>query len=97
MVAGDLSNPASIREAAKGVDKLFLLVAVVPDELTQAVITYGIAKQAGVRHVTYLSVYQVDRSAMSRTLPRSSRLKMRSGNSACRIRFSDRGTSFRTI
>jgi uncharacterized protein YbjT (DUF2867 family) len=34
VVAGDLTNPESIRAALKGVDKLFLLNAVVADELT---------------------------------------------------------------
>jgi uncharacterized protein YbjT (DUF2867 family) len=33
---GDLLDPVSIEEAMKGVDKLFLLNAVVADELTQA-------------------------------------------------------------
>ena len=57
---GDLLDPVSIEAAMQGVDKLFLLNAVVPDELTQALIAYGIAKRVGVRHVTYLSVFKVD-------------------------------------
>jgi uncharacterized protein YbjT (DUF2867 family) len=61
VVAGDQTNPESIRQAVKGVDKLFLLNAVVADELTQALITYGIAKRAGIKHVTYVSVYKADR------------------------------------
>src|SRR3954470_21910937 len=60
VVAGDQTDPESIREAVKGVDKLFLLNAVVADELTQALMTYGIAKRAGVRQVTYVSVYKAD-------------------------------------
>ena len=44
----------------QGVDKLFLLNAVVADELTQALIAYGIAKRIGLKHVTYLSVFKVD-------------------------------------
>lgn len=61
VVPGDLTDPESIRAAAKGVDKLFLLNAVVADELTQALTAYGIARRAGIKHVTYLSVYKVDR------------------------------------
>jgi uncharacterized protein YbjT (DUF2867 family) len=61
VVAGDLTDPESIRSAARGVDKLFLLNAVVSDELTQALITYGIAKRAGIEHVTYVLVYKADR------------------------------------
>src|SRR4051794_17678945 len=60
VVPGDLTDPESIREAVKGIDKLFLLNGVVADELTQALITYGIAKRAGVKHVTYVSVYKAD-------------------------------------
>lgn len=61
VVAGDQTNPESIRAAVQGVDKLFLLNGVVADELTQALTTFGIAKRAGVKHVTYNSVYQADR------------------------------------
>ncbi len=60
VVAGDLSDPESVRAAARGIDKLFLLNAVVADELTQALITYGIAKRAGIKHVTYVSVYKAE-------------------------------------
>ena len=56
---GDLLDPVSIEEAMEGVDKLFLLNAVVADELTQALIAYGIAKRIGLKHVTYLSVFKV--------------------------------------
>lgn len=57
---GDLLDPVSVETAMQGVDKLFLLNAVIPDELTQALIAYGIAKRAGVKHVTYLSVFKAD-------------------------------------
>jgi uncharacterized protein YbjT (DUF2867 family) len=57
---GDLLDPVSLEQAMQGVDKLFLLNAVVPDELTQALIAYGIARRVGVKHVTYLSVFRVD-------------------------------------
>jgi len=57
---GDLSDPVSIAEAFKRVDKLFLLIAGVADELTQALIAYGLSKKAGLKHVTYLSVFKAD-------------------------------------
>lgn len=60
VAVGDLLDPVSTRLAMRGVDKLFLLNAVVPDELTQALIAYGIAKQLGLQQVTYLSVFKVD-------------------------------------
>jgi len=57
---GDLLDPVSVEQAMQGVDKLFLLNAVVTDDLTQALIAYGIAKRLGLKHVTYLSVFKVD-------------------------------------
>jgi uncharacterized protein YbjT (DUF2867 family) len=57
---GDLLDPVSLEHAMQGVDKLFLLNAVVADELTQALIAYGIARRIGLKHVTYLSVFKVD-------------------------------------
>ena len=57
---GDLLDPVSVETAMHGVDKLFLLNAVVTDELTQALIAYGVAKRVGLKHVTYLSVFKVD-------------------------------------
>lgn len=49
-----------MEQALQGVDKLFLLNAVVTDELTQALIAYGVAKRMSIKHVTYLSVFKVD-------------------------------------
>ncbi len=60
IAVGDLLDPVSVEQAMRGVDKLFLLNAVVADELTQALIAYGIAKRLGLKHVTYLSVFKVD-------------------------------------
>ena len=60
VAVGDLLDPASVEQAMQGVDKLFLLNAVVSDELTQALIAYGVAKKVGLKHVTYLSVFKVD-------------------------------------
>ena len=59
---GDLSDPVSVAEAMKGIDELFLLIGVegVPLELTQALTAYGLAKKAGLKYVTYVSVYKAD-------------------------------------
>ena len=59
---GDLNDPVSTAEAMKAVDKLFLLIGSesVPVELMQALIAYGLAKKAGLKHVTYVSVYRAD-------------------------------------
>jgi uncharacterized protein YbjT (DUF2867 family) len=62
IAVGDLNDPVSIAEAIKGVDKLFLLIGGenVPVELIQALTAYGLAKKAGLKHVTYVSVYRAD-------------------------------------
>src|SRR5580692_3044652 len=62
IVLGDLSDPISIAEAIKGVDKLFLLIGEenVPVELSQALTAYGLAMRFGLKHVTYVSVYKAD-------------------------------------
>ena len=57
---GDLSDPVSVAEAIKRVDELFLLTGHVADELTQSLTAYGLAKKAGLKHVTYLSVFKTD-------------------------------------
>ena len=57
---GDLTDPVSIAEALKSVDKLFLLNGGSPDELTQALIAYSLSKKAGLKHLTYASIYQAD-------------------------------------
>jgi uncharacterized protein YbjT (DUF2867 family) len=60
-VAGDLLDPVSVENALDGVDKLYLLNAVTPDELTQGLIAYDLAKKLMLKHVVYHSVFQADR------------------------------------
>jgi uncharacterized protein YbjT (DUF2867 family) len=43
---GDLLDPDSGRSALNGVDKLFLLVGNAADEVTQALLTVALARQA---------------------------------------------------
>jgi uncharacterized protein YbjT (DUF2867 family) len=60
MAVGDLLDPVSIEKALKGVDKLYLLNAVTPDELTQGLIAYDLAKKCKLSHVVYHSVFRVE-------------------------------------
>jgi uncharacterized protein YbjT (DUF2867 family) len=60
MVVGDLLDPVSIGKALQGVDKLYLLNAVTPDELTQGLIAYDLAKKHKLAHVVYHSVFRVE-------------------------------------
>ena len=57
---GDLLDPATVEKALDGVDKLYLLNAVCPDELTQGLVAYDLAKKRGLRHVVYHSVFRAE-------------------------------------
>jgi uncharacterized protein YbjT (DUF2867 family) len=59
-VAGDMTDIESMRAALKGVDTLFLLNAVVADEVTQALATLSLAREAGIERIVYFSVYHSD-------------------------------------
>jgi uncharacterized protein YbjT (DUF2867 family) len=59
-VVGDLLDPVSIDKALQGVDKLYLLNAVTPDELTQGLIAFDLAKKRKLSHVVYHSVFRVE-------------------------------------
>jgi uncharacterized protein YbjT (DUF2867 family) len=60
VVVGDLLDPVSIEKAMNDVDKLYLLNAVTPDELTQGLIAYDLAKKLELSHVVYHSVFRVE-------------------------------------
>ncbi|TQS70355.1 NAD-dependent epimerase/dehydratase family protein [Rhodobacteraceae bacterium] len=60
-VQGDLSDPVSVEAALQGVDTLFLLATVSPQEASQAMMAVNLAKAAGVRGIVYLSVSHADR------------------------------------
>jgi uncharacterized protein YbjT (DUF2867 family) len=60
VVVGDLLDPVSIEKALQGVEKLYLLNAVTPDELTQGLIAYDLAKKFKLSHVVYHSVFRVE-------------------------------------
>jgi uncharacterized protein YbjT (DUF2867 family) len=55
---GDLLDPVSVQRALQGVDKLYLLNAVVPDELTQGLIAFDLAKRAKLQQIVYHSVFK---------------------------------------
>jgi uncharacterized protein YbjT (DUF2867 family) len=57
---GDLLDPVSVEKALDGVEKLYLLNAVVPDELTQGLIAYDLAKRLELKHIVYHSVFRVE-------------------------------------
>ena len=60
VAVGDLLDPVSVQQALHGVDKLYLLNAVTPDELTQGLIAYDVAKRLKLKHIVYHSVFRVE-------------------------------------
>ncbi len=60
-VPGDMLDVELMRRALDGVTTLFLLNAVVPDELAQALITLNLAREAGIERIVYFSVIHSDR------------------------------------
>jgi uncharacterized protein YbjT (DUF2867 family) len=60
VAVGDLLDPPAVERAMAGCDQLYLLNAVTPDELTQGLIAYDLAKRHRLRHVVYHSVFRVD-------------------------------------
>ncbi|KMO10630.1 SDR family oxidoreductase [Methylobacterium platani] len=61
VATGDFLDVDAMRAALSGVSTLFLLNAVVPDEVTQALVALNLAREAGVGRVVYLSVIHADR------------------------------------
>jgi uncharacterized protein YbjT (DUF2867 family) len=57
---GDLLDPVAVGRALDGVDKLYLLNAVAPDELTQGLIAYDLAKKFKLKQIVYHSVFKVE-------------------------------------
>ncbi|HEX8373016.1 MAG TPA: NmrA family NAD(P)-binding protein [Chthoniobacterales bacterium] len=58
---GDLLDIPSVERAFDGVDSVYLLNGVVPDELTQALVVFNLAVQKEVAHFVYHSVFQSER------------------------------------
>ncbi|MEE4748423.1 NmrA family NAD(P)-binding protein [Pseudomonas alliivorans] len=60
-VVADMTDVPSMRAALSSVRTLFLLNAVTPDEVTQALITLNLAQEKGIKRIVYLSVIHADR------------------------------------
>ena len=59
-IKGDLMDLGAVQAAVARASTLFLLNAVTPDELTQALLTFSIAREAGIKGVVYFSVFNSD-------------------------------------
>lgn len=61
-LVADLDDPGSLARACHGMDGVFLLVAVNPNETRQGIAAVQTAKTAGVNKIVYLSVYMPEGS-----------------------------------
>ncbi len=59
-VKADLMDIEAVRKAIAQASTLFLLNAVTPDELTQALLTLSLAREEGIKGIVYLSVFYAD-------------------------------------
>ncbi len=59
-VRGDLEKPNTLSKAFSGVERVFLLTAVVQNETAQGLAAVEAAKKAGVKRIVYMSVHQLD-------------------------------------
>jgi uncharacterized protein YbjT (DUF2867 family) len=59
-VKGDLMDIDATQAALAKASTLFLLNAVTPDELTQALLTLSLAQEAGIKRIVYFSVFHSD-------------------------------------
>ena len=59
-VKGDVTDMESMRKALSGIDTLFLLNPVVPDELNRALLTLNLAIEARIKRIVYFSMFHAD-------------------------------------
>ena len=59
-VKGEMLDVGAMQAALSAASTLFLLNAVSADELTQAMLTLNLAREAGIKRVVYFSVYNAD-------------------------------------
>ena len=59
-VKGDVTDMESMRAALSGIDTLYLLTPVVPDEMTRAILMLDLALETGIKRVVYQSMFKSD-------------------------------------
>ncbi len=59
-VKGDVTDMESMRAALSGIDTMFLLNPVVPDEMTRAILMLDLAIEVGIKRVVYFSMFKAD-------------------------------------
>jgi uncharacterized protein YbjT (DUF2867 family) len=61
-VIGDLLDPNTVRSVFKGIDGVFMLLAVSPTETHEGLMALNGMRMAGVKRVAYMSVYNLEQA-----------------------------------
>ena len=61
-VVGDLLNPNTVRSAFKGVDSVFMLLAVSTSETHEGLMAVNGMRMSGVKHIAYMSVHNLEKA-----------------------------------
>ena len=61
-VIGDLLNPDTVRSVFKGIDSVFMLLAVSTTETHEGLMAVNGMRMSGVKHVAYMSVYNLEQA-----------------------------------
>jgi uncharacterized protein YbjT (DUF2867 family) len=61
-VIGDLLDPGTVRSVFKGVDGVFMLIAVSTTETHEGLMALNGMRMAGVKHLTYMSVHNLEQA-----------------------------------
>ena len=60
-IRGDLADPDTLRPAFEGVDAMFMAIALGTSETHEGLMGVGVAHEAKVKRIVYISVAEVDR------------------------------------
>ena len=61
-VTGDLLDPATIRSVFKGIDSVFMLLAVSTTETHEGLMAVNGMRMSGVKHIAYMSVHNLEQA-----------------------------------
>jgi uncharacterized protein YbjT (DUF2867 family) len=61
-VIGDLLNPGTVRSVFKGIDSVFMLLAVSTTETHEGLMAVNGMRMSGVKHIAYMSVHNLEQA-----------------------------------
>lgn len=61
-ITGDLLNPGTVRSVFKGIDSVFMLLAVSTTETHEGLMAVNGMRMSGVKHIAYMSVHNLEQA-----------------------------------